>query len=426
MINRLTLECNACSTRIITRTAIGLGNTQVLAFPCPACGVGITFGMNIDQEAVSFGYEPEPDNAHWVDSEEGAKFEATFDVDFLVPRKDVVCEHVPGRLRVSPWMQATRRFLDYDQYSTQEGQRRLWLAERAPVVERLCVHFERQNWDVFTKEVRKLDPNISIGNQEERFEAVRLASHQYLRMLTFAQHFELVPRIEQRLALACSISAELTERGLFLELQRTGRLLEWWKQLKDVRSAYFAAYPYYHTILQPLYWKDKEDVVNQYVVINKGFPALKDLYITAFETLARISVIAIGLEAVIHYRKLDLPTKKGSLSIFDFEGLSTANKRDWLIKYPIADVFGDFLDTRLRNGIGHNSARYDAVDDAVILVKNKGRELKTEKVNYTEFCRKVVSMVSRLFTVETYLNAAVKALGGHLGDGGEVESETPR
>lgn len=43
-----------------------------------------------------------------MDSEEGAKFEATFDVDFLVRRKDVVCEHVPGRLRISPWMQATK------------------------------------------------------------------------------------------------------------------------------------------------------------------------------------------------------------------------------------------------------------------------------------------------------------------------------
>lgn len=413
MINRQTLECDACSTRIITRTAIGLGNTQVLAFPCPVCSVGIIFRMHIDQEAVSFEYEPNPDNAHWVDSEEGAKFEATFDVDFLVPRKDVVCEHVPGALRVSPWMQATRRFLDYQLFSTQEGQRRQWLAERAPIVGRLCVHFERQNWDVFTKEVRKPDPDISIENQKERFEAVYLASHQYLKLLTFPQHFKIVPRIEQRLALARSISAELTEIGLFQGLQRTGRLLEWWKQLRDVRSAYFAAYPYYHTVLQPLYWEDKGDVANRYVVINKGFPALKDLYITAFETLARISVIAVGLEAVIHYRELELPTKKGSLSIFDFEALSTANKRDRLIQYPIGDVFGDFLDTRVRNGIGHNSARYDAVDDAVILVKSKGSELKTEKINYTEFCRKVVSTVSRLFVVETYLNAAVRALGGH-------------
>jgi hypothetical protein len=182
----------------------------------------------------------------------------------------------------------------------------------------------------------------------------------------------------------------LTKKGLFLELQRTGRLLEWWKQLRDVRSAYFAAYPYYHTVLQPLYWEDKEDVVNEYAVINKGFPALKDLYIKAFETLARISVIAVGLEAVIHYRKLELPTKKGSLSIFDFEGLSTANKRDRLIQYPIGDIFGDFLNTRVRNGIGHNSARYDAVDDAVILINSKGNELKTETINYTEFLTEIV------------------------------------
>jgi hypothetical protein len=86
MINRKTLECDACTTRIITRTAIGLGNRQVIAFPCPSCGVGIIFGMTIDQEAPAFEYEAKPDNAHWVDSEDGARFEATFDMD-LKPLK---------------------------------------------------------------------------------------------------------------------------------------------------------------------------------------------------------------------------------------------------------------------------------------------------------------------------------------------------
>jgi hypothetical protein len=375
------------------------------------------FKMYLHQGAPSFEYENKPDNAHWVDSEEGAKFEATFDVELLVPREDVVYQHEPRQFRLSPFMQARGKFRSYEQFLLHEEARRQWLSERRPIVERLCIHFERGNWDVFTKEVRKVDAVISIQNQRERFDAVCSACHEALPLLTF-NHFKLKPRIEQRIALARSISADLTERGLFQELQRAGRLSEWWKQLRSVRSAYFDAYPYYHPILQPLYWEDTTDAVNGYVISNKGFSILKDLYISAFETLARISVIAIGLEAVIQYHKLELPTKKGALGILDFEALATANKRDHLVRCPIGDIFDDFLETRIRNGIGHNSARYDSAGDAVILVKSQGDDMKTDRIPYTEFCRKVVSMASRLFLVETYLNSAVASLGGYLEGGG--------
>ena len=415
MINRRTLECDACGTRTITRTAIGYGKEQTLAFPCPGCGVGIVFRMTLDQENVSFQYEDKPDNAHWFDDkEEGAKFEATFDVELLVPRADVIYKHEPGAYRFSPFMQARERFRNWGQWASHEAARKQWLCERRPIVQRICIHFERHNWDVFTKEIRELDPEIPIQTQAERFRAATLASHQLLGLFIFDAHLKLTPRIEQRVALASSISAELTVKALYGELQRTGRLLEWWRQLRVVRSAFWDAYPYYHVMLQPLYWKNSADAIDGYVVSNKGFAVLKDLYISAFETVARLSVIAIGLEAVIEHHELKIPTKKGSLGIFEFEALANANKRDYLDKYPIGDMFHDFLDTRVRNGIGHNAARYEPVDDTVILVKNKGQDLIKESMPYTEFCRKVVSMVSRLFAIEVYLNSAVAALGGHL------------
>jgi len=292
--------------------------------------------------------------------------------------------------------------------------RKAWLAERRPIVQRISTHFERQNWDVFSKEIRRLDPEIPIESQAERFRAETFASRQLLELFIFDPHLGLVPRIEQRVALATSISRDLTVKDLFGGLQRSGRLLEWWKQIRSVRSSFHDAYPYYHVILQPLYWKDWTGVVEGYVVSNKGFSVLKDLYIAAFETLARLSVIAVGLEAVINHRELKLPTKKGGLSILEYEALANAKKRDYLDKYPIADIFYGFLDTKIRNGIGHHSARYDAVDDTVVLVDNKGQELKSDRIPYTEFCRKVVSIVSRLFVVETYVNSAVAALNGHL------------
>lgn len=73
-----------------------------------------------------------------------------------------------------------------------------------------------------------------------------------------------------------------------------------------------------------------------------------------------------------------------------------------------------FLNTDLRNGIGHHAARYDAERDLVVCVKAKGADLKHSVIPYTEFCRKVLSLVSRLAIVEDYLYHAVKFAGGKL------------
>jgi hypothetical protein len=66
------------------------------------------------------------------------------------------------------------------------------------------------------------------------------------------------------------------------------------------------------------------------VVCDKRLPDLKPLYIDAFGTLARLSVIAIALEAIIHHSSLKIPTKKNSLDLWSFEKLANANKPDHL------------------------------------------------------------------------------------------------
>jgi hypothetical protein len=109
-----------------------------------------------------------------------------------------------------------------------------------------------------------------------------------------------------------------------------------------------------------------------------------------------------------------LASRSSRHTIYEFESLATANKRDHLARYPIADLFVPFLDTELRNGIGHHAARYDSQSDSVICVKAVGSKLQLKSVPYTEFCRKVISIVSRLSVVETYLDSAITALGGKI------------
>lgn len=204
-------------------------------------------------------------------------------------------------------MQVSRLFEDFGAYQHDEALRRQWLSTHRPLVDRVLTHFEKQNWDLFTKDMQHLDADLAIGNLAERFDSLRLVTQGPRPLFTF-DHTKFKPLVEQRFALANSISADLTGQ-LLGSLLESGRLLEWWRQARAVWSSYFQAYPYLQTLLQPLYWKSRSDVIDGYVVCNKGFQPLKDLYISAFETIARLSVIAVGLEAIIFHHALEIPLK---------------------------------------------------------------------------------------------------------------------
>lgn len=50
----------------------------------------------------------------------------------------------------------------------------------------------------------------------------------------------------------------------------------------------------------------------------------------------------------------------------EYEDMKNGLKPDILNKYPIADLFAPAMDSVLRNGIGHNAARYDGESDQIV------------------------------------------------------------
>ncbi len=75
------------------------------------------------------------------------------------------------------------------------------------------------------------------------------------------------------------------------------------------------------------------------------------------------------------HKAVVIPTRRGHLDLWDFERLPNAKKVDHLNKYPTTrELISPFIDTSLRNGIGHNSAHYDAATDEVVWVSGSGRK----------------------------------------------------
>ena len=90
-----------------------------------------------------------------------------------------------------------------------------------------------------------------------------------------------------------------------------------------------------------------------------------------FETLCRLLVLGMGYEMVVQHGKLEIPTKKGSMTLQEFERMANAAKRDHISKMAIGDLFLPVLDADFRNGIGHHSAHYEQEPDAIVIFDSK-------------------------------------------------------
>jgi hypothetical protein len=107
--------------------------------------------------------------------------------------------------------------------------------------------------------------------------------------------------------------------------------------------------------------------------------------------LAAVAFLVAGVSGGAT-RKLEIPTKKGSITLEQFEQMPNAAKRDHIAKFPIEDLFMPVLDTDSRNGIGHNAAHYEQEHDVIVIFDTKDAGTVSRVIGYTEFCEKVLDL----------------------------------
>ena len=125
MVVRNPIVCVSCSSKIITRTQIGHKDRQKHSFPCPTCGVVITYILDLDQKKASFKFR-EPENGKWADNEDGAVKTLTFSDEIVLPASmpDFISPHI-----------ATWGRYDWEKYGEDEGLRQLFVRKTFPYAE---------------------------------------------------------------------------------------------------------------------------------------------------------------------------------------------------------------------------------------------------------------------------------------------------
>ena len=144
--------------------------------------------------------------------------------------------------------------------------------------------------------------------------------------------------------------------------------------------------------------------MSQFTLPDKKFDALKNLYVDCFETLCRLTTIAVGIEAIIHYKSLSIPTKKAAMTLWDYDSMKNGNEHIVLDKYPINDLFVPYIDHNLRNAIGHHAAHYDVPTDEIILYRSVGTDFEEYRLSYTVFAYKVMEIYSAVELAALYFH----------------------
>ncbi len=399
MVVRNTLRCSSCGSKIITRTQIGHRDRQDHSFLCPKCGISISYTLDLDQKKASWSFR-DPKNAKWVKSEKGAITTLAFSDEIPVPENLEV---------FSPFIATFHNFGDrFEEYRKDEGLRVAFVKDLFDYGERCMVHFERENWKLFDRE----SPPVAGEELTPRIRLIHLynfitAGFSKFTLNRRAEHERIFQRLTLARTIAPDLFSELSERYL-----DTGRIRKLWIEIRAVRRSFIESYNHVQPLFQLYYWRKESQDLSAFSLSDKRFGVLRQLYVDCFETLCRLLVVAIGIEAIIHHKALEIPTNKGRVTLDEYERLKNANKIDHLKRYPIEDLFVPCLDSDFRNGIGHNSAHYVQDRDAIVLydIKNPGTPKKA--VGYTAFCDKMIRQVSAFELAAMYHHQLHIYLGG--------------
>ncbi|HEY0469917.1 MAG TPA: hypothetical protein VGC79_37280 [Polyangiaceae bacterium] len=370
----------------------------------------IVYDLKIDLENVDFSYGEAPTNATWVADESGAVAAITFDSEALVLGKGPALTD-PTVLTFSPFIQMAQMFRDILAYKAELSEQ-LTVIRHRNEVGRLFTHIENQNWDLVRAELTALGcPDDTVDAAELRHRVQCLIGE--TQHLIIRRHESATSNVESLFRRALTLAKSET-KAFFVEYMSSGRLRQLWHQFAKARNDFTASAPAMIPLLQVKHWKVPPASLADCQLLNKQFEALKALYIDCFETLARVSVVLIALHGLGAVGRTDVTTKLGSMDIWEFEKIANANKGPHLGKASDCAFLVPYLDTTLRNGIGHNSARYDAATDQVLLYKQRGANLEETSLSYTEFASKVLDVGSLLLELNLVAFWLVEANNGRV------------
>lgn len=145
---------------------------------------------------------------------------------------------------------------------------------------------------------------------------------------------------------------------------------------------------------------------DDYTLSEKPLERLKALYSDCFETAGRILVLAGSYEGIIRGHGVGVPSRRRLVPPAEFERTPNGSKPDLVSSMPFWQILAGSFDSKLRNGIGHHSWRYEAVTDTIHYENHspsRGRE--DFSMPYLDFCLHVRRMFHAVTICSRYVHS---------------------
>jgi hypothetical protein len=406
MINRNYLQCLTCRHETMTRVAICHSNYQEFAFPCQNCGVEIRFGMDLDQVNAEFRYS-KLINAVWIDSllEPPEIDVRVFDTETLLP--------LGIGTFFSPFLLTSHLPKDKDKFHKERVLRIQLCQDFWPIIQKLKVHYENRNWDLYRKEWQAIEPDFNEKREP------RLIAHFLRNLHKFGEVFRPFlssqsQLLRQRINLAESISLKAC-LDIVQYLRSIGWIDSLFNELYSIKDRWVHLYEIVQPVYISLYWDERENNLDAYAVSQKRFDEMKPLFVDIYETLCRISVIAATLEGIIFLKKPCVPKGTSEMLPDEYRGVENGRKYDIFQKLVPAKCFSFMADSTMRNGIGHHSAHYDVKTDAILYRKENKKGIKQFKISYTRFSEAMIKLYGQFDVASVYINWVIARHSGLQG-----------
>lgn len=393
MISRRCVACTSCRAKTILRVGIGHARTQEHSFDCPRCGVQITVPLRLGQSAGTLEFLG-PTNAKYVQSEKGAVATLLFHPEVPV--------HDPRDGFMSPFLATFGRYLDFEAYQRDESIRQSIVTHRWPAIKRLLTHYRNENLGLFQEAFTELvgePPAAALPRRRRQLAALQHMTFGHFSGLSSAT----VQRLHQRCAFACSKHPHLVEE-LLVAVGKDERPERTSVALVATRDRFVAVYASVQPLLATRYWNREGTLDLEVHLPDKAFDKLRQLYVDCFELSCTLLVPALALEAVIVDDRIEVPYGKRMLSIRELYEQDNAVKLSLIERFPIGDIFVPRLDSKLRNGLGHNAARLDTTADKVVYFTRGSQADRRHELSYTAFAGKVLDAFAALEAAVVYFD----------------------
>lgn len=401
MIHRMNVRCRGCDEIFTLRLGMNVSKRAAFYFLCPACGLpiqGELSGNSIENVRLEIGGDATSE------APGGRVTTADPNAPVLVTADSLKGDIWGGMTTMTLNYLCGERVLDYVTMCSRGIQ---FLEDDWPAVERSIRYYMNSDvarFESAAKKTRLVLPKIGFATTHERasqlYNLVGIASVGIMEPSPTGTQF--IRRLSMKHTAALRHDSY---RRYARDLLASGRLLETERRQLEEVLLFIDHAEAWRIGMLPRYMRPDIDLEQLgWRVLRNEFSTLRDLYIHGFETVCRSLGPLVAAQNTIKRTNPDdfgdespegRPNAKLSppVSMARYEGLVNADKLCFVRAIPGISNIANLLDGRLRNAIGHSSARHDLLSGRIVADK------LPDGLAYLDFVAKVADVFEALTLV---------------------------